>query len=128
MLAGRVALLAGCAGYHAGSRHTAETVCQAAPSPGTGAGHGEIIAWAHEMRAWASLPCGGCSGVAGAARAGLRSSRTNVAEHLADGVIPGGTDCGGREGAPMRLAEAGITLGVARAREADLEGVSRWRR
>jgi hypothetical protein len=74
------------------------------------------------MRAWAGLSRGGCNGVAGAARAGLRSPRTNVAENLADGVIRAGTGCGGREGAPMRLAEAGIPLGVVRARGADLEG------
>lgn len=45
-----------------------------------------------------------------------------MAENLADEVIQASTDFGGRERAPMRLAEARITLGVIRAREGDLEG------
>jgi hypothetical protein len=45
-----------------------------------------------------------------------------MAENLADEVIQASTDFDGRERAPMRLAEARITLGVIRAREGDLEG------
>jgi hypothetical protein len=45
-----------------------------------------------------------------------------MAENLADEVIQASTDFDGRERAPMRLAEARITLGVVHAREGDLEG------
>jgi hypothetical protein len=45
-----------------------------------------------------------------------------MAENLADEVIQASTDFDGRERAPMRLAEARITLGVVKAREGDLEG------
>ncbi len=40
----------------------------------------------------------------------------------ADEVVQTSTDFDGRERAPMRLAEARVTLGVAKAREGDLEG------
>jgi hypothetical protein len=45
-----------------------------------------------------------------------------MAENLADTVIQASLDSDGKERAPMRLAEARITLGVVRAREGDLEG------
>ncbi|WP_197043453.1 helix-turn-helix transcriptional regulator [Saccharothrix sp. NRRL B-16314] len=45
-----------------------------------------------------------------------------LASTLADEVIRGATDVNGFERAPMRIAEARITLGVAAAREGDLEG------
>jgi hypothetical protein len=45
-----------------------------------------------------------------------------MAENLADEVVQASTDFDGRERAPMRLAEARITLGVVKAREGDLEG------
>jgi hypothetical protein len=45
-----------------------------------------------------------------------------MAEHLADEVIRTHTDFDGRERAPMRMAEARITLGVVHAREGDLQG------
>ena len=45
-----------------------------------------------------------------------------MASTLATEVIQAGTDFDGTERAPMRLAEARITLGVAAAREGDLEG------
>jgi transcriptional regulator with XRE-family HTH domain len=45
-----------------------------------------------------------------------------LASTLADEVIRGATDFNGFERAPMRIAEARITLGVAAAREGDLEG------
>jgi hypothetical protein len=41
---------------------------------------------------------------------------------LASEVIQAGTDFDGKERAPMRLAEARITLGVVAARQGDLEG------
>src|SRR5215471_16367314 len=44
-----------------------------------------------------------------------------MAENLADEVIQASTDLDGRERAPMRLAEARVTLGVVRAREGDLD-------
>jgi hypothetical protein len=46
----------------------------------------------------------------------------SIAEHLAEEVIEASTDFDGRERAPMRMAEARITLGVIRARGGDLEG------
>jgi tetratricopeptide (TPR) repeat protein len=45
-----------------------------------------------------------------------------MASTLATEVIQAGTDFDGTERAPMRLAEARITLGVAAARDGDLEG------
>jgi tetratricopeptide (TPR) repeat protein len=44
-----------------------------------------------------------------------------MASTLANEVIRAGTDYDGRERAPMRVAEARITLGVAAARQGDLE-------
>jgi hypothetical protein len=49
-------------------------------------------------------------------------AHNKVAETLAKEVIQASTDFDGRERAPMRLAEARITLSVVRAREGDLEG------
>jgi hypothetical protein len=191
ILAGWVALLVGCVEYDTGNRHAAETTRQAALSLGTEADHGEIIAWAHEMRAWINLTTGDYNGVVAASRAGTEVTphysvavqlfaqeakawarmgdrrqtevaldkgrrlleslpypenldhhfvvdptkfdfyamdcyRTladnKMAENLADEVIQASTDFDGKERAPMRLAEARITLGVVRAREGDLEG------
>lgn len=48
-------------------------------------------------------------------------ANNKMAETLAEEVIQASTDFDGRERAPMRLAEARITLGVIRAREGDLE-------
>ena len=76
ILAGWVALLVGCVEYDTGSRHAAETTRQAALSLGVEADHGEIVAWAHEMRAWINLTTGDYNGVVGAAR-----NRTEVAAH-----------------------------------------------
>jgi hypothetical protein len=44
-----------------------------------------------------------------------------MAENLASEVIQASTDFDGKERAPMRLAEARITLGVVAARQGDLE-------
>jgi len=191
ILAGWVALLVGCVEYDMGNRHAAETTRQAALSLGVEADHGEIVAWAHEMRAWINLTTGDYHGVVAAARSGTEvtphqsvavqlfaqeakawarmgdSRQTEVAldkgrrlldtlpypenldnhfvvdpakfdfyamdcyrtiganpmaEHLAEEVIEANTDFDGQERAPMRMAEARITLGVVRAREGDLEG------
>ena len=70
ILAGWVALLVGCVEYDTGNRHAAETTRQAALSLGVEADHGEIIAWAHEMRAWINLTTGDYHGVVAAARNG----------------------------------------------------------
>jgi tetratricopeptide (TPR) repeat protein len=190
VLAGWVALLVGCVEYDMGNRHAAETTRQAAMSLGTEADHAEIMAWAHEMRAWINLTAGDYNGVIAAARNGTEITphysvavqlfaqeakawarmgdrrKTEVAldkgrslleslpypenldhhfvvdpskfdyyamdcyrilgvntmaETLADEVIQANTDFDGRERAPMRLAEARITLGVIRAREGDLD-------
>jgi hypothetical protein len=45
-----------------------------------------------------------------------------MAENLASQVIQASTDFDGKERAPMRLAEARITLGVVAARQGDLDG------
>ncbi len=45
-----------------------------------------------------------------------------LAETLADEVIRSSTDFDGTERAPMRTAEARITLGVIAARQGDVEG------
>ena len=51
-----------------------------------------------------------------------------LAETLANEVIHASTDFDGTERAPMRLAEARITLGVVAARQGDLEqAVELWR-
>jgi hypothetical protein len=44
-----------------------------------------------------------------------------IAETLADEVIEAGTDFDGTERAPMRIAEARLTLGVVAARKGELE-------
>jgi len=191
VLAGWVALLVGCVEYDTGQRQAAETTRQAALSLGIEADHGEIIAWAHEMRAWINLTTGDYNGVIASARTGtdvtphysvavqlfgqeakawarigdrrqtelaLEKGRNlleslpypenldhhfvidpakfdfyamdcyrtlgvdSMAETLAEGVIRLNTDFDGRERAPMRMAEARITLGVVSARSGDLEG------
>ncbi len=63
-----MALLVGYAEYDTGNRHAAETTREAALPLGTGAGHGQIIAWAHEMRAWINRTTGDYHGVVAAAR------------------------------------------------------------
>jgi hypothetical protein len=191
ILAGWVALLVGCVEYDTGNRHAAETTRQAALSLGVEADHGEIIAWAHEMRAWINLTTGDYHGVVAAARNGTQVTMhhsvavqlfaqeakawarmgdrrqtevaldkgrrlletlpypenldnhfvvdptkfdyyamdcyrivgaNSMAEHLAEEVIEASTDFDGQVRAPMRMAEARITLGVVKAREGDLEG------
>ena len=187
--AGWVALLVGCVEYDTGNRQAAETTRQAALSLGTEADHGEIIAWAHEMRAWINLTTGDYHGVVAAARTGTQVTphssvaaqlaaqeakawarigdrrQTEVAldrgrrlldsmpypenldhhfvvdptkfdyyamdcyrmladdkmaENLANEVIQASTDFDGQERAPMRLAEARVTLGVVAARNGDV--------
>ncbi|HWG62808.1 MAG TPA: hypothetical protein VG253_13955 [Streptosporangiaceae bacterium] len=82
--AGWVALLVGCVEYDTGDRHAAESTRQAALWLGTGADHGEIIAWAHEMRAWINLTSGDYHGVVTAARAGTEvTPHSSVAVQLA---------------------------------------------
>lgn len=57
------------------------------------------------------------------------SGNDRLARALADEVIRAGTDFNGNERMPMRLAEARITLGVAAAREGDLdEAIAHGRR
>jgi hypothetical protein len=51
----------------------------------------------------------------------VRLPEDKLAENLATEVIQSGTDFDGTERAPMRLAEAKITLGVVAARQGDLE-------
>jgi hypothetical protein len=84
VLAGWIALLLGCVEYDTGNRSAAETTRQAALSLGAEADHGEIRAWAYEIRAWMALTTGDYHGVVTAARAGLDSAPHNgVAVQLA---------------------------------------------
>jgi hypothetical protein len=83
VLAGWVALLVGCVEYDTGQRQAAETTRQAALSLGVEADHGEIIAWAHEMRAWINLTTGDYNGVIASARNGIDvTPRYSVAVQL----------------------------------------------
>jgi hypothetical protein len=180
----------GCVEYDTGNRQAAETTRQAALSLGSEADHGEIIGWAHEMRAWINLTSGDYHGVVAASRAGNdvtpdsgvavqlagqeakawarigdrrqtevaldRGRRLldampypenldhhfvvdptkfdfyamdcyrmladdKMAENLANEVVQASTDFDGKERAPIRLAEARITLGVVAARQGDLD-------
>jgi tetratricopeptide (TPR) repeat protein len=188
--AGWIALLIACVEYDSGDRQAAETTRQAAMGLGTEADHGEIRAWAHEIRAWIDLTTGNYHGVVAAARAGIEAApghsvtiqlaaqeakawarigdrratevaldrgrklleampypdnldhhfvvdptkfdfysmdcyrhlaEDRLAKTLANEVIHASTDFDGTERAPMRLAEARITLGVVAARQGDLE-------
>lgn len=188
--AGWIALLIGCVEYDLGRRQAAETARLAALSLGTEAGHADIQAWAHEMRAWMSLTTGDYHGVIAAAGKGRDTAPASsvavqlaaqeakawarigdrrqtevaldrgrqlleslpypenldhhfvvdptkfdfyamdcyrylgddaVAGNLAREVISAAIDFDGRERAPMRLAEAHVTLGVLAARQGDLE-------
>ena len=74
VLAGWIALLVGCVEYDTGNRQAAETTRQAALSLGTEADHAEIMAWAHEMRAWIDLTSGDYHGVIAAAHAGVEAT------------------------------------------------------
>jgi hypothetical protein len=83
VLAGWVALLVGCVEYDTGNRQGAETTRQAALSLGADADHGDIMAWAHEIRAWINLTSGDYHGVIAAARAGTEvAPTTGVAVQL----------------------------------------------
>ena len=188
--AGWVALLIACVNYDTGDRQAAETMRQAALSLGQEAEHGNIEAWAHEVRAWMNLTGGDYHGVVASARTGTEVAphsavsvqlaaqeakawarlgdrrqtevaldrgrrlldalpypenlahhfvvdptkfdfyamdcyrhlaEDRMAENLANEVIQASTDFDGTERAPMRLAEAHITLGVVAARQGDLE-------
>ena len=84
ILAGWVALLVGCVEYDTGNRRAAETTRQAVLSLGAEADHGEIVAWAREMRAWINLTTGDYYyGVVAAARNGPQvTSHHSVAVQL----------------------------------------------
>jgi tetratricopeptide (TPR) repeat protein len=190
VLAGWITLLLACVEHDTGDRKNAETTRQAALSLSQEADHGEIEAWAHEIRAWINLTSGDYRGVIAAAQAGTDAAphhgvavqlaaqeakawarigdrrRTEVAldrgrrlleampypentsnhfvvdptkfdfyamdcyRHLAEDkmastlaeeIIRTSTDFDGTEHAPMRAAEARITLGVVAARQGDID-------
>jgi tetratricopeptide (TPR) repeat protein len=192
--AGWMALLIGCLEYDSGNRSAAETTRQAALSLGAEAEHPEIMAWAHEIRAWMALTTGDYDGVVAAARTGNEAAphhgvavqlaaqeakawarigdrrqtevaldrgrrlldalpypenldhhfvvdptkfdfyamdcyrmlaEDKLAGNLAAEVIQSSTDFDGTERAPMRTAEARITLGVIAARQGDAEEAAR---
>ena len=102
--AGWVALLVGCVEYDTGNRQAAETTRQAALSLGTEADHGEIIAWAHEMRAWINLTTGDYHGVVAAARAGTEvTPQSSVAVQLAAQVAKAWARIGDRRQTEVSL-------------------------
>ncbi len=69
-LAGWVALLVGCVEYDMGQRQAAEATRRAALSLGEEGENAEIVAWAHEMRAWFNLTQGDYRGVIAACETG----------------------------------------------------------
>ena len=190
VLAGWLALLAGCVEYDLGRPADAGAARRLALSLGAETGHAGITGWAHEMTAWMALTSGNYRGAIAAARAGsdaaprqgvaiqlaaqeakawarvgdrrqvaasldrgrqllgelpqpgdLRNhfvvdpakfdfyamdcyrelGEVAAAARLASAVIAGATDPDGTERAPMRIAEARLTLAVAAATEGDLE-------
>jgi transcriptional regulator with XRE-family HTH domain len=72
--AGWLALLVGCLEYDLDARTAAEGTRRAALTLGQESGHGEIQAWAEEMRAWFALTGGDYHGVIAAVRSGLKAS------------------------------------------------------
>lgn len=73
-LAGNVSLLVGCLEYDMGQRQPAEATRQAALSLGLEAGEGNVVGWAHEMRAWYALTQGHYRAAIAAADAGLAAA------------------------------------------------------
>ena len=71
--AGWLALLIGCLEYDQGMRSAADATRIAARQLGNEAGHGEIVAWSHEMSAWFALTQGRYANVVTAAEAGQSS-------------------------------------------------------
>ncbi|WP_235206250.1 XRE family transcriptional regulator [Actinomadura welshii] len=69
-LAGWLAALVGCVEYDTTNRPAAEATRQAALSLGEESGDAEVMAWAHEMRAWFALTRGDFRGVIAAAETG----------------------------------------------------------
>src|SRR4051812_25555257 len=68
--AGWVALVLGCVEYDMGMRAASEATRRGALSLGDEAGHGDVMGWAHEMRAWYALTQGNYRGAIQAANAG----------------------------------------------------------
>ncbi|WFE29640.1 XRE family transcriptional regulator [Solwaraspora sp. WMMD791] len=82
-VAGWIALLVGCVEYDMGMRREAEATRKAALTLGNESGNGEVVAWAHEMRAWYALTQGDYRGVVVAARTGTTAApRQGVAVQL----------------------------------------------
>jgi tetratricopeptide (TPR) repeat protein len=69
-MSGWLAALVGCIEYDATNRAAAEATRRAAFSLGEDSGNAEVMAWAHEMRAWFALTRGDYRGVIAAAEAG----------------------------------------------------------
>lgn len=83
VLAGWLSLLVGCVENDMGDRRAAEATRKMALSLGEETGNGEIIGWAHEMRAWFALTDGDYRGVIAASKAGAAgASNHSVAVQL----------------------------------------------
>ncbi|MGH3343828.1 MAG: helix-turn-helix domain-containing protein [Carbonactinosporaceae bacterium] len=190
VVAGWLALLAGCLDYDMGRRAAAEVTRRVAGSLGAEAGHSDIVAWSREMAAWFAVTEARYRGTVDASRAGTvvqpagsvavqlaaqeakgwarlgdhRQVEATLerghalldrlpspahpehhfvidptkwdfyamdcyrvvgddaqAEAHAQEVLRLHTDVDGNERAPMRMAEAHITLGVVAARRGELE-------
>jgi len=71
VIAGWLSLLIGCVNYDLGLLPHAETARHAAAQLGREAGHGEIVAWSHEMSAWFALTQGRLRSIAEYVDAGI---------------------------------------------------------
>jgi transcriptional regulator with XRE-family HTH domain len=74
-LAGWLSLLVACLQYDQGDERAAESARAGAVMLATEIGHGEILGWAQEIRAWMALTRGDYYGVLEAAKAGMRETR-----------------------------------------------------
>ena len=79
VIAGWIAALLGCVHYDLGEREEAEAARQAAYQWAKQAGHGELMGWAFEMRAWFSLVEGNYEQLLEAAQAGQQVTGTTSA-------------------------------------------------
>ncbi|MEO3811938.1 helix-turn-helix transcriptional regulator [Sphaerisporangium sp. B11E5] len=74
VITGWLTALLGCIHYDLGEREEAETSRRAAYEMGHQVGHGELMAWAHEMSAWFALVEGRYEDVVTAARTGQKAA------------------------------------------------------
>jgi transcriptional regulator with XRE-family HTH domain len=84
VIAGWLSLLIGCLDYDLGLARHAETARTAAFHLGREAGHGEIVAWSHEMSAWFAITQGRLRSIPDYVQAGINAApHASVAIQLA---------------------------------------------